>query len=187
MAGKEEVVVNSSNESHVFSETVAHCAQSLPLHDLISLANVIWNEVRTVNITDEDKLEDYYNQVHSKYKDFGSSFPIVLRWMVQIKKYSEKAFRKFLIKYSSAKIESKKDFLILQADYVVYIYKENKHHDRKNVEAYREFIIKQLLDEEAEMARIGEEYKQALKKMDEEKRLELYKELTGNKLTNNKI
>lgn len=167
--------------NYVFSESTAYCAQSLPLDDLIRLANSIWNEVRSVHITDENELESYYLHVHSKYKDFGSSFPIVLRWMVQLKKYSEKAFRKFLIKYSSSKIESKKDFLILQADYIVYIYKENKHHDKKNIEAYREFIIKQLLDEESEMKQIEEEYKKELEKASYEKRRDLYNELINNK------
>ena len=52
---------------------------------------------------------------------------------------------------------------------------------KKNVEAYREFIIKQLLDEESEMKQIEEEYKQAMKTLNDKNRRELYEELTTKK------
>jgi hypothetical protein len=89
-------------------------------------------------------------------------------------RYSDKAFKRFLRKYSTAKISSKKDFLILQAEYIVYLYEENKHCDKKHINIYREFIIKQLLDEEDQMVKIQDELKNELNNMDNEKRNQLY-------------
>ena len=89
-------------------------------------------------------------------------------------RYSEKAFKKFLIKYSTAKIETKQDFLILQADYIVYLYEENKHYNKKHVNTYREFIIKQLLDEEEQLKNIQNELKTEMDTLDDNKRKRLY-------------
>lgn len=165
--------------NYIFTETEVkpnvNYAKSLPLDDLISLGNKIWNEVRSnPDIKDEKKLEEIYYATYNKYHDFGSSFPLILRWMVQMRRYSEKAFKKFLMKYSTANISSKKDFLILQADYIVYLYEENKHYDKKHVNVYREFLIKQLLDEDDQMKKIEAELKTELASIDDEKRKRLY-------------
>lgn len=167
------------NAHYVFAETEVkpnvNYAKSLPLDDILSLGNKIWNEVRyNPDINDEKKSEEIYYSIYNKYHDFGSSFPLILRWMVQMHKYSTKSFKKFLVKYSTADISSKKDFLILQADYIVYLYEENTHYDKKHINLYREFIIKQLLDEEEQIKKIDEEMKQELNNIDEEKRKRLY-------------
>lgn len=167
------------NANYVFTETevkpTVNYAKSLPLDDLLELGNKIWSEVRhNPDIKDEKKAEEIYYTIYNKYRDFGSSFPLILRWMVQMKKYSPKAFKKFLRKYSTANITSKKEFLILQADYIVYLFEEGKHYDKKHVNAYREFIIKQLLDEEEQMKKIDEEMKKELAILDDEKRKRLY-------------
>ena len=164
-------------DNYIFTETKCDInrAQSLPLDDILQLGNNIWNDVKThPDIKDEKKSEELYYKIFNKYKDFGTSFPIILRWMVQMRRYSEKAFKKFLIKYSTANIESKKDFLILQADYVVYLYEENKHYDKKHVQTYRDFIIKQLLEEEDRIKAIQEELNKELDSIDYEKRKRIY-------------
>lgn len=165
--------------NYIFTETEVkpnvNYAKSLPLDDLLSLGNKIWNEVRNnPDIKDEKKSEEIYYSTYNKYREFGSSFPLILRWMVQMSRYSEKAFKKFLMKYSTANISTKKDFLMLQADYIVYLYEENKHYDKKHINAYREFLIKQLLDEEDQMKKIEEELKTELSTIDDEKRKRLY-------------
>lgn len=160
---------------YIYTETevssdVNH-AQSLPIDDLVKLGGDIWNDIKKLP---EDKSEEVYHAMYNKYRDFGSSFPLILRWMVQIRKYSSKAFRKFLIKYSSAKITTRKDFLILQAEYIVYLYEENKHHDKNSVNLYREFIIKQLLEEDEKMCNIIDETDKEINRLSDEKRNRLY-------------
>lgn len=172
-------MTDSVEANFVFSETEVkpsvNYAKSLPLDDLITLGNKIWKEVKNnPDIKNDKKAEEIYYTVYNKYRDFGSSFPLILRWMVQMHRYSEKAFRKFLMKYSTASLSSKKDFLILQADYIVYLYEENKHYDKKNVNAYRDFIIKQLLEEEEEIKHIQQELTTELAVIDDEKRQRLY-------------
>lgn len=182
---------NEDGSNYIFTETEVkpnmNYTRSLPLDDILALGNKIWNEVsHNPDIKNEKKGEEIYHMIYNKYYDFGSSFPLILRWMVQMYKYSEKAFKKFLIKYSTADISSKKDFLILQADYIVYLYEENKHWDKKHVNAYRDFIIKQLLDEEDQMKKIDEELKAEIANLDIEKRKRLYEYVYQKKLNSNK-
>lgn len=167
------------NANYVFTETEVkpnvNYAKSLPLDEILSLGNKIWNEVKSnPDFNNEKKSEELYYSIYNKYHDFGSSFPLILRWMVQMQKYSSKAFNKFLRKYSTSNISSKKDFLILQADYIVYLFEENNHYDKKCINTYREFIIKQLLDEEEQIKQIDIEMKKELEDMNKEKRKRLY-------------
>ena len=135
-----------SETNYVFSEKEVkpniNYAKSLPFDEIVQLANKIWNEVRhNPDIKNEKKAEEIYYTIYNKYHDFGSSFPLILRWMVQMHRYSDHAFKKFLRKYSTAEISSKKEFLILQADYLVYLYEENKHYDKKHVKrGYHSFL-----------------------------------------------
>jgi hypothetical protein len=94
--------------------------------------------------------------------------------MIQLKKYSTKAFKRFLIKYSNTDITSRKDFLTLQAEYLVYLFEENKHHDKKVINNYREFIIKQLLEEDEKMNNIIQEAEEEIRKREFNKRNQLY-------------
>jgi len=174
---------------YIFAETDVksnvNYAKSLPLDDLLKIGNKIWNEVKSnPDIKDEKKSESIYYNIYNKYHDFGSSFPLILRWMVQMHKYSERSFKKFLIKYSNTDISSKKDFLILQADYIVFLYEENNHYDKKQVNAYREFIIKQLLDEEDQIKKIDKEVKEELEHIEQEKRKQLYKYIKNKTIDN---
>jgi len=152
---------------------------SLPLNDIILLGNKIWNEFKH-DINNKIDNEELYDKYFNKYNEFGISFPLILRWMIQMNKYSEKAFKKFLLKYSTTNITCKKDFLILQADYIVFLYEESKHFNKKEVNNYREFIIKQLLDEENQLKKIQDEYKQEMLTIDDDKRKQLYNYLTKN-------
>lgn len=170
------------DEQYEYTSQYCQYNHNYSQEQLLALANAIWQEVKKDKQTDLDSL---YVSVFDKYKDFGMSFPLILRWMVQMKKFSEKAFKKFLIKYSSSKVNSKKDFLILQAEYLVYLYEESKHYSKSDVVQYREFIIKQLLEEDALFDKVHEEVQIEEKKnkevLSKESREKLYNYLLNNK------
>lgn len=161
---------------YVYSEQTCKYECNLSSEQLITLANTIWQDVKTelkkVKSDTEDnevEIDKLYVTMFDKYKDFGTSFPVILRWMVQMKRYSERAFKKFIVKYSTYDIKSKKDFLILQADYVVYLYEETNHYTKNEVNKYRNFIIKQLLDEDSVFEQIHKDVEQEELKNKEKK------------------
>lgn len=167
------------NEQYIFTESnIQEGTKELPLDQLLELADKIWSDVKhNPGFNKEEKLSELTDYYFNKYKDFSYSFPIVIRWMIQLGKYNKKAFKKYLFKYKETKITCRKDFAILQAEYLVFLYKEENHYDQKYINNYREFIVKQLVEEEELHKKVEEEFNDELKKIDREKRERLFQYL----------
>jgi hypothetical protein len=163
-------------DQYVYTESrVQESYQHLSVDDLIKLANDIWKDIKShPKFNDDSASDELTNEFFTKYKDFSYSFPIVIRWMIQLRVYSSKSFKKYLLKYKESNITSRKDFAILQSEYLVFLYKENKRYDQNNVNLYRDFVIKQLLEEEEEQIKIEKEFREELNNVNNEKRREAY-------------
>lgn len=83
-------------------------------------------DVKFRELPDEARLE-YYQK---KYHNFAMSFPIVLRYMVQLGQYSKKAFTRHVKKMKTNPYRSELEYCERQADYVKYLYMElSPSHD----------------------------------------------------------
>jgi len=174
----------SEQDQFIFTETeIQEGTKELPIDDLLKLADTIWNDIKSdINYNKEEKLSYMTEYYFSKYKDFSYSFPIVIRWMIQLNTYNRKAFKKYLLKFKETKLISRKDFAILQAEYLVLIYKEtHSHYKNSDVNTYRDFIVKQLVDEEALHTTVEKEFKQELEAISKEKREQFYQYLLQTK------
>ena len=129
------------------------------LEEIVDIANDIWKEIKSSPEFKNDKqLDDLLKVLQDKYADFNNGFPIILRWMVQMRKYDRDAFKKYLMKHSTAELKTREDFLILQAEYLVFMFRnENKHIAENKIKEYRDYIIKMLLDEDKEFVKITKE------------------------------
>lgn len=128
------------------------------------------------NLTLEQQLEFYQNN----NKRFAMSFPIVLRYMVQLKMYHEKAFIKFIKKMRAKPYHSKLEFCERQADYVKYLYQElNPHYSTKDSQSIWKQAYDMLADEVKMFNEAEERVKEKLEKNktlnNKEKRDELKK------------
>ncbi len=105
----------------------------------------------------EDQLS-YYQRL---YGSFASTFPIVLRYMIQMKQYSSVAFNKHLKKLQSKPYKSESEYCERQADYVMYLYIEltNEHDEMKKKKIWRS-AYKMLMDETAAFKKAHEQVKQ---------------------------
>jgi hypothetical protein len=159
-------------------------AQRATPEELVALAGQIWKEVNESGVLPGDSagndalLEDLQKQYH----DFSTSFPIVLRWMVQMRVYRPKAMKKFLMKHATATLDTREAFLELQAEYLVMLYRES--HERPNelhVRNYKQTVIKQLLDEDKEFLEVQRAVEEDLAKQaklfDADRRQKLYAHL----------
>jgi hypothetical protein len=160
---EENLIINESVESY------------LPINDVMVLADQIWNDIKHNSSSDDNKMEIYY----SKYKSFANAFPLVLKWMIQMNVYNKSAFKKFLYKYNNTKISDKSSFLTLQAEYLVYIYRESKHVTSTQINEYRKYVINALLEEDKEFEKIQDQIKQ---EKSLERRKNLYNYLKSNPL-----
>jgi hypothetical protein len=171
-------------------------SQNVSIENIISSAESIWREVLATGVTKlpEDqagnaKRDALLQELQRRETDFQSSFPIILRWMVQMGQYRRDAFHKYLLKYKKAMetgLADEKEYIVLQAEYLVLLFREQ--HPRtspKDLDAYRKQVVKVLLKETDEFKKIQDEVAkelEALKRADDLKaRQELFALLTAKK------
>jgi hypothetical protein len=157
---------------------------------LVNMACEIWKKVLKsgVKLSDEKQTSELLFRIQSEYKDFSMSFPLVVKWMTQLGSFDKKAFKEYLTIYSSKQMKSPEDFIKIQAEYVVLLYKyanKKQHLSAKDISKYREHIVSTLLKEHEEFMRISKEVEEEMKKNDQAKDMERRKELID--LLSNKI
>lgn len=124
-------------------------------------AETIWADFKTKLKTDkkfreldvDDKLE-YYQK---KYHRFTMTFPIVLRYMIQLRQYNKNAFIKFIKKMTSKPYRSELEYCERQADYVKYMYMETTpRYQMKNAQTVWKQTY-EMLKKEVEIFKEAEE------------------------------
>ena len=146
--------------------------------EIIKIAAEIWREVRAQPDT-ESANAALLERLQTSQQNFVASFPLVLRWMVQMRQYEPSVFHAYLLKHSGAKFDTREDFLKFQGEYLVMMYKHAQvHADERKVREYRTFVCESLLREDAEFAKIQEEVTEIVKReaadLDAERRRAIY-------------
>lgn len=164
-------------------------AQRATPAEIVAIARQIWKRVVDSKVRKDDDAgnDKLLESIQADFKDFCTSFPLVLRWIVQLRKFSAKAFEKYLMKHASAKLETRQEFLELQADYLVLLYREDhRHPDENSVRQYRAAIVNQLLEEDkqflAVQKQVEEDFKQQAIATDKDRRQRLYEMLLAQKM-----
>jgi hypothetical protein len=127
-----------------------HNERNVTKEEILDEADKVWkrSRERNVNIKDLDEVEEFMSELRKEFKEFCTSYPIVLRYMVQFESYKRKALEKYLNKIEKKPWKSESEYLESQADYVVILYKEM--HPRWNsthVNNLRRNIINMLENE----------------------------------------
>jgi hypothetical protein len=115
----------------------------------------VWNfiEQEKKNNVDEKKILE---KVIQCYRPFISSYPVVVRLMLS-GEYSTRAFKKFLIKCGRMEIKSREQFLRMQIEYIIIMYKiNNPHPDEKFIKNYRSELISNILNDDKEFMKLNE-------------------------------
>lgn len=162
--------------------------------EITAIARQIWKKITVSKIkTNDDNGNDkLLKEFQNEFKDFSTSFPLVLRWMVQMRKFNSKAFERYLLKHASAKLDTREAFLELQAEYLVLLYREEHLHnnDEKFIKTYRASIIKQLLDEDKIFIDLQKQVESEIAlntaAIDSERKQQLYAFLLNKKLSESK-
>lgn len=149
------------------------------LDELVMMGKKIWRDVKSVTTTTPEEETALLERVQKEYKDFSTSFPIVVRFAVQLRKFDAKALRAYLEKHATARLNTKEAFLELQAEYPVLLWRrENPHPDKKVEAKFRAGIVSQLMEEDKQFTALQEEAKREIERRDREadqlRRNELY-------------
>jgi len=159
---------------------------------ITDVAKSIWKKIIEYNlktkITPDNELL-LLDELRHEYNDFFLSFPLILRWMVQIRQFKVNIFKAYVKKFINTEMESKLDFLKLQGEYIVMLYREfNPNCSAKDIKAYEDNIMQLLIAEDESFKQIEEEAKEELKKeednMAKERKEQIYNMLLKKKAEN---
>lgn len=172
------------------SLNIGQKCESKQIDEIIDEANKIWKEVKSANIdiTDEKACNELYNLLSQDHKDFKFTLPVVFKTMVYTKDYNSKVLGRYLKKIAidMKNLRSMDDYLYLQGEYLVMLYKNNNRYlTPDNIRGYREYIFKHLKSDYDETAKIQEELEKETKIKEEEikeqRRQDLYNQLMASK------
>ena len=156
---------------------------------IADIAAQIWRTIGASGVAADDEAGNsaLLAKLQEEFKDFGTSFPIVLRWMVQMRVYSKKALLKYLLKHASADLSTRQGFLELQAEYLVLLQREQSAHpNEKQLQQYRASIIKVLLEEDREFMEVSkqveEEFDRTAVAIDQDRRRKLHAHVLASRL-----
>ena len=145
----------ADDANYVFSEVPVRAevtsAGRATLEELVDMGRRIWHAVLESKVakTDDKGNDALLTRLQAEFKDFSESFPIVLRWMVQMREFNAHALGLYIRKHAVTKLDSREAFLTLQADYLVLLYREtHRHTDEAFLKRYHESIVQNLLDED---------------------------------------
>lgn len=135
-------------------------------------ANTIWsdfshkikNNSAFKKLSSDEQLEFY----QKNHKNFAMTFPIVLRYMIQLKRYNQKAFVRFVKKLTSCPYRSELEYCERQADYIKYLFMETSpSHNMKDAQ----LIWQNAYDMLAKEVEVFKEAQETVKKKMEEDKI----------------
>ncbi|MFA6165759.1 MAG: hypothetical protein WC700_04025 [Gemmatimonadaceae bacterium] len=170
--------------------TSVRSSQTATPEQLVEMGRAIWKEVNDAQIAKDDaqRNDELLAALQQKHKDFVTSFPLVLRWMVQMRQFHPEAFRKYLLKHATAQLSTREAFLELQVEYLVLLYRElhPDHPDENYVRKYRESLIRSLMEEDKAFIKIQEDVEAEMSRKkavnDDDRRRALYAHLMAQKV-----
>ena len=126
--------------------------KEVSVDDVVAEANEIWalfkkNFPRTEEHA-KVELSDFYKEMQTEHPQFGSTYPIVLRYMCEIGQYHAEALRKWLRYITHHPWKSVESYLESQAKYALILYKQlNRHYKPTDAARYYDNVLKMLKSE----------------------------------------
>ncbi len=145
--------------------------KDVSINDVLEEAEAIWLELkrRRIQLNEHEKLDEFYKETILKHKELMHSYPIVVRYMCQLCLYDGMVFRRFINKMADNPCKSESDYLDLQADYVLMLYKKfAKHWDSKKGKEIWNVTRAELQKETDQFKKVAQKYTEDLKLKKEE-------------------
>jgi hypothetical protein len=136
---------------------------------VLQVCDDIYSDVRR-SYKNTDKIntefcDDLHSEMIKKYKDFSLVYPIILRHIVYEKKYYSEVMKKFLMHVSNHHVKTRDDSLVVQAEYMVLQMKhETPRLDKRRYEEYRDYVVKELRDNDKKLEACIKEANEEMKK-----------------------
>jgi hypothetical protein len=139
---------------------------------VLKVAGEIWMAVRASGVAPEDAegSAELLKDLGAEYKDFATSFPLALRWMVLSREYDAAAFEKFLrSEHVKAMYKDRHEFMAAQGEYLVTLYKAlHPKASARQLTRYRAAVAKSLKEDDEWFMAARDEADAELKRIDQE-------------------
>jgi len=154
-------------------------------------ANFIYREYKScrMNISDEN-LEKIHKFILKEHKTFGKSYPIVLKYMVYMGRYTEKALKYFLMYWRENPPSGRDEYHKVWAKYPHYLYKfEDLRNYKKEKgqqiekEAYK-LLVKEFEDWQTALDEAEKKYEEDRAKSIDNRKKELLEFIKNKKELN---
>ena len=98
-------------------------------------------KTKSIKLGNEAKTQTLLNEIRDQHPNFSMSYPIVVRYMVEMQEYHPDAMRKYLMRIATHPWKSDDEYLDMQAEYVVILYKEtHKHWGKDKIQLLRDNV-----------------------------------------------
>lgn len=153
--------------------------------ELVEIGKQLWDDVRNsgVDPSHEKESEALLARIQEKYKEFTQSFPLVVRWTVQLREFNARALKRYFLKHATASLETRAEFLELQAEYLVLLRQEKSPQrlTTKELAAYRKSVVDALKQEDelftTTTKQVEEEFERRKQQFADERRQAVYAQL----------
>lgn len=144
--------------------------KEVSIDDIVKEAEGIFLEFKRRRFHPENHkaLDAFHMEMFEKHKQLAQAYPVVLRYMCQLGCYNSKVFRCFIKKMTDSPIKSEADYLDIQADYVVMLYKAYNKWDAKKIIAIRAEARRKLQEETDNFKKLVKKYEEETKKRNED-------------------
>lgn len=142
------------------------------IDEQVKLAKIIFKEVRAslkntdfLALSDKERVSMY----QKKYPNFNKQHPLVIRYMVGLSQFRERAFRRYLDKVSNTQAGDPDHYIQRQADYAALLWKElNPKYNPKQAKQVWEDAYKMMKDEKDNFKELQDEANQTATRLESE-------------------
>lgn len=137
---------------------------------VVNEATEIFKKARQVPNTEEDN-DRFLADMRKEHPQFGTSYPVVLRHICQLRAYSPKVLKLWLDKIARNPWTTEDEYLEAQVDYTCMLYRhQNPRTSPKDLRAHRDGVRKMLLDEHKKFKKYAADFTDKITAMEEESR-----------------
>jgi hypothetical protein len=158
---------SSQGDDLISQMSVTSERADITAEEIVTEANEIWRRVKKIPRTATyETVQEFLSQVRKTHKQLYQSYPLVMRHMIEERRYSPKVFARFLKQISEKPWGNDSERFEAYTDYAVMLFRATaNHYDTKQLAEYRREYRRRLQAEHDDFITKTKEYE----KLEDEK------------------
>jgi len=130
-------------------KTHIHNEKEVTPEQILDEADIIWAKVRSAALEpgDEVAADECMTKMRAEHRDFCTAYPLTLRYMCCINRYTRQAMAKYLAHITEHPYTSEQQYLDAMAEYVVILYQDTSAMKTNAIKKLRKRVRASLAEE----------------------------------------